>query len=81
MTRSVGQKKLKNYAMNLKNGLHAKTGFAPPDTPRVMVTGTPMFWPDNWKLPALVEEGNPQGIIVADEQCSGRTHPKRPHRS
>jgi benzoyl-CoA reductase/2-hydroxyglutaryl-CoA dehydratase subunit BcrC/BadD/HgdB len=42
-----------------------------PDTPRVMVTGTPMFWPDNWKLPTLVEEGNPQGIIVADEQCSG----------
>jgi benzoyl-CoA reductase/2-hydroxyglutaryl-CoA dehydratase subunit BcrC/BadD/HgdB len=41
------------------------------DTPRVMVTGTPMFWPDNWKLPTLVEEGNPQGIIVADEQCSG----------
>ncbi len=42
-----------------------------PDTPRVMVTGTPMFWPDNWKLPTLVEEGNPQGIIVADELCSG----------
>ncbi len=42
-----------------------------PDTPRVMVTGTPMFWPDNWKLPTLVEESNPQGIIVADEQCSG----------
>jgi benzoyl-CoA reductase/2-hydroxyglutaryl-CoA dehydratase subunit BcrC/BadD/HgdB len=42
-----------------------------PDTPRVMITGTPMFWPDNWKLPTLVEESNPQGIIVADEQCSG----------
>jgi benzoyl-CoA reductase/2-hydroxyglutaryl-CoA dehydratase subunit BcrC/BadD/HgdB len=42
-----------------------------PDTPRVMITGTPMFWPDNWKLPNLVEESNPQGIIVADEQCSG----------
>ena len=42
-----------------------------PDTPRIMITGTPMFWPDNWKLPTLVEEGNPKGIIVADEQCSG----------
>jgi benzoyl-CoA reductase/2-hydroxyglutaryl-CoA dehydratase subunit BcrC/BadD/HgdB len=42
-----------------------------PDTPRVMVTGTPMFWPDNWKLPNLVEEANPQGVIVADELCSG----------
>ena len=43
----------------------------PPDTPRVMVTGTPMFWPDNWKLPSLVEEASPQGVIVADELCSG----------
>jgi benzoyl-CoA reductase/2-hydroxyglutaryl-CoA dehydratase subunit BcrC/BadD/HgdB len=42
-----------------------------PDTPRVMITGTPMFWPDNWKLPTLVEEANPKGIIVADELCSG----------
>jgi benzoyl-CoA reductase/2-hydroxyglutaryl-CoA dehydratase subunit BcrC/BadD/HgdB len=48
-----------------------KDWVCPLDTPRVMVTGTPMFWPDNWKLPSLVEESNPQGIIVADEQCSG----------
>jgi benzoyl-CoA reductase/2-hydroxyglutaryl-CoA dehydratase subunit BcrC/BadD/HgdB len=43
----------------------------PTDTPRVLLTGTPMFWPDNWKLPTLVEESNPRGIIVADELCSG----------
>ena len=42
-----------------------------PDTPRVMITGTPMFWPDSWKLPTLVEESNPRGIIIADELCSG----------
>jgi benzoyl-CoA reductase/2-hydroxyglutaryl-CoA dehydratase subunit BcrC/BadD/HgdB len=42
----------------------------PPDTPRVMVTGTPMIWPDNWKLPTLVEEGVPRGVLVADELCS-----------
>jgi benzoyl-CoA reductase/2-hydroxyglutaryl-CoA dehydratase subunit BcrC/BadD/HgdB len=42
----------------------------PPDTPRVLVTGTPMIWPDNWKLPSLVEEASPQGVIVADELCS-----------
>jgi benzoyl-CoA reductase/2-hydroxyglutaryl-CoA dehydratase subunit BcrC/BadD/HgdB len=35
-----------------------------------MVTGTPMIWPDNWKLPTLIEEGTPQGILVADELCS-----------
>ncbi|XES77414.1 MAG: 2-hydroxyacyl-CoA dehydratase subunit D [Candidatus Bathyarchaeia archaeon] len=42
----------------------------PPDTPRVIVTGTPMFWPDNWKLPTLIEEATPQGILVGDELCS-----------
>lgn len=42
-----------------------------PNTPRVMITGTPMFWPDNWKIPNLVEESKPQGVIVADELCSG----------
>jgi benzoyl-CoA reductase/2-hydroxyglutaryl-CoA dehydratase subunit BcrC/BadD/HgdB len=40
------------------------------DAPRVMVTGTPMIWPDNWKMPTLVEEGTPQGVLVADELCS-----------
>ena len=48
-----------------------KDWVCPPDTPRVMITGTPMFWPDNWKLPTLIEESNPQGVIVADELCSG----------
>ncbi len=42
----------------------------PPDTPRVMITGTPMMWPDNWKLPNLIEESSPQGVLVADELCS-----------
>jgi benzoyl-CoA reductase/2-hydroxyglutaryl-CoA dehydratase subunit BcrC/BadD/HgdB len=55
----------------LEKRVQRKDWVVSPDTPRVMVTGTPMFWPDNWKLPTLVEEGNPQGIIVADEQCSG----------
>ena len=36
-----------------------------------MVTGTPMIWPDNWKIPNLIEESNPQGVIVVDELCSG----------
>ena len=48
-----------------------KDWVCPLDTPRVMLTGTPMFWPDNWKLPTLVEEANPMGVIVADELCSG----------
>ena len=55
----------------LEQRVQRKDWVCAPDTPRVMITGTPMFWPDNWKLPSLVEEANPQGIIVADEQCSG----------
>jgi benzoyl-CoA reductase/2-hydroxyglutaryl-CoA dehydratase subunit BcrC/BadD/HgdB len=42
-----------------------------PDSARVMITGTPMLWPDSWKVPNLIEEANPQGIVVVDEQCSG----------
>ncbi len=49
----------------------AKAWACPPDTPRVVVTGTPMFWPDNWKLPTLIEEATPRGLLVGDEMCSG----------
>ena len=55
----------------LEKRVQRKDWVCPPDTPRVLITGTPMFWPDNWKLPTLVEEANPKGIIVADELCSG----------
>ncbi len=54
----------------LERRVQNKQWVCPPDTPRVMVTGTPMFWPDNWKLPSLIEEGTPRGVLVADELCS-----------
>ena len=55
----------------LEKRVAQKAWVCPPDTPRVIVTGTPMFWPDNWKLPTLIEEATPQGILVGDELCSG----------
>jgi benzoyl-CoA reductase/2-hydroxyglutaryl-CoA dehydratase subunit BcrC/BadD/HgdB len=55
----------------LEKRAQRKEWVCPPDTPRILLAGTPMFWPDNWKLPTLVEEANPKGIIVADELCSG----------
>jgi benzoyl-CoA reductase/2-hydroxyglutaryl-CoA dehydratase subunit BcrC/BadD/HgdB len=55
----------------LEKRVSKKDWACPPDTPRVMITGTPMIWPDNWKVPTLVEEANPPGVIVADELCSG----------
>ena len=54
----------------LEKRVQKKMWACPPDTLRVMVTGTPMIWPDNWKLPTLIEEGTPQGVLVADELCS-----------
>lgn len=55
----------------LEQRAQRKDWVCPPETPRVLVTGTPMFWPDSWKVPNLIEEANPKGIIVADELCSG----------
>jgi len=55
----------------LERRLERKEYACHPDTPRVMVTGTPMLWPDSWKVPNLIEESNPQGVLVVDEQCSG----------
>ncbi|MCW4006106.1 MAG: 2-hydroxyacyl-CoA dehydratase family protein [Candidatus Bathyarchaeota archaeon] len=63
-------KKTEELCDELEKRREQKDWACPPDTPRVMVTGTPMFWPDNWKLPTLVEEANPPGVLVADELCS-----------
>ncbi len=63
--------KTESLCNELEKRVQNKEWVCSPDTPRVLITGTPMFWPDNWKLPTLVEEANPKGIIVADELCSG----------
>jgi benzoyl-CoA reductase/2-hydroxyglutaryl-CoA dehydratase subunit BcrC/BadD/HgdB len=62
--------KTEELCNELEEKIKRKEYVCSPDTPRVMITGTPMLWPDNWKLPTLIEEGNPRGIIVADELCS-----------
>ena len=75
MTRNGGHEKASALCDELEKRAQRKDWVCPPDTPRVLVTGTPMFWPDSWKVPNLVEEANPKGIIVADELCSGETNP------
>lgn len=62
--------KTEQLCNELENRAREKIWACPPDTPRVMITGTPMIWPDNWKVPTLIEEGSPRGILVADELCS-----------
>jgi len=55
----------------LEKRLEQKEYACYPDTPRVMITGTPMIWPDSWKVPNIIEESNPQGVLVVDELCTG----------
>lgn len=52
----------------LKNMASAGELVARFNTPRVMLAGSPVVWP-NWKLPNLLEESG--AIIVSDELCSG----------
>ena len=63
--------KVNELCDELEKRLEQKEYSSYPETPRVMITGTPMIWPDSWKVPNIIEESNPQGIVVVDEQCSG----------
>jgi benzoyl-CoA reductase/2-hydroxyglutaryl-CoA dehydratase subunit BcrC/BadD/HgdB len=42
-------------------------GSAPPSAPRILLTGSPVIFP-NWKIPDLIE--NAGGALVCDELCS-----------
>lgn len=64
-------KKTEELCEELEKRVKQKEWACSPETPRVMVTGTPMLWPDSWKVPNLIEESNPQGVLVVDELCSG----------
>lgn len=64
-------KKTEELCSELEKRRQEKILACAPDTPRIMIAGSPALWPDNWKLPNLIEEANPQGVIVADEFCSG----------
>jgi benzoyl-CoA reductase/2-hydroxyglutaryl-CoA dehydratase subunit BcrC/BadD/HgdB len=49
--------------------LEARTGTpCPPNSPRIMLTGSPIVMP-TWKIPALIEESG--GIIIIDDICTG----------
>jgi benzoyl-CoA reductase/2-hydroxyglutaryl-CoA dehydratase subunit BcrC/BadD/HgdB len=46
-------------------------GICPADTARLLLTGSPVIWP-NWKVLNIVEGSG--GVIVIDELCSGVQH-------
>ncbi len=62
--------KVEELCDELEKRIEQKEYACYPDTPRVMITGTPMLWPDSWKVPNLLEESNPQGIVAIDELCT-----------
>ncbi|MEW6573665.1 MAG: double-cubane-cluster-containing anaerobic reductase [Bacillota bacterium] len=52
----------------LEKRVQQGVGVAPPGTPRLVVTGTPMAIP-NWKVPYIIETSG--AVIVAEELCTG----------
>jgi len=52
----------------LEKRVKAGEGVAPPETPRLMLSGCPMAVP-NWKLPFIVESSG--AVIVGEESCIG----------
>jgi benzoyl-CoA reductase/2-hydroxyglutaryl-CoA dehydratase subunit BcrC/BadD/HgdB len=52
----------------LEEKIKAGKGIAPPETPRLMLSGCPMAVP-NWKLPYLIESSG--AVIVGEESCIG----------
>lgn len=59
----------------LETRVKAGQSVADPGAPRILVTGSPMIFP-NFKVPHLIEEHG--GIIVADETCAGTRNIKEP---
>jgi len=61
-------KMVDRIAEELEARVAAGRGVAPPDAPRVLVTGSPMSVP-NWKVHDLVEKAG--GVVVSEELCTG----------
>jgi benzoyl-CoA reductase/2-hydroxyglutaryl-CoA dehydratase subunit BcrC/BadD/HgdB len=59
----------------LEARVRSKKSVAQPGAPRILVTGSPVIFP-NFKIPHLIEEHG--GIIVADETCAGTRNIKEP---
>ena len=60
--------KIQAVCDELEERVEKRIGVAPPDAPRILVSGCPMAAP-NWKLPFLVEKNG--AVIVGEESCVG----------
>jgi benzoyl-CoA reductase/2-hydroxyglutaryl-CoA dehydratase subunit BcrC/BadD/HgdB len=48
--------------------IESKPTIAKPDTPRILITGSPLVLP-TWKVPNIIEESG--GLVVSDDMCTG----------
>jgi benzoyl-CoA reductase/2-hydroxyglutaryl-CoA dehydratase subunit BcrC/BadD/HgdB len=48
--------------------IESKPTIAKPDTPRILITGSPLVLP-TWKVPNIIEESG--GLVVTDDMCTG----------
>ena len=55
-------------ADELEQRVAAREGVVPADTPRVIITGSPMAIP-NWKVHDIIEKSG--AVVVAEEMCTG----------
>lgn len=55
----------------LEERLRERVAVCPKNVPRIMLTGSPIIFP-NWKLPHMIEEAG--GIIVCDDLCSSNRY-------
>ena len=55
----------------LEKRVQNQESVAKPAAPRIMITGSPMVFP-NWKIPTIIEEMG--GVMVADEFCTSNRY-------
>jgi benzoyl-CoA reductase/2-hydroxyglutaryl-CoA dehydratase subunit BcrC/BadD/HgdB len=60
--------KTNELCAELENNLKNKVGIAPQDAPRILLTGSPVLWP-NFKVLNIMEDLG--AVCVADDSCSG----------
>lgn len=60
-------KQVEAVTEELKHNLQNNIDIASPDTPRIVMTGAPLIWP-NMKVLHTIEESG--GVVVADDSCA-----------
>jgi benzoyl-CoA reductase/2-hydroxyglutaryl-CoA dehydratase subunit BcrC/BadD/HgdB len=57
-----------NQTEQLCKEIESKPTIAKQDTPRILITGSPLVLP-TWKVPNIIEESG--GLVVTDDMCTG----------